>query len=364
MDACRDRRGGIWDSVLLVVDRCTKYVLAIPGRRNDTAQIVWQDLLDGVFTRFGVPATVTSDQDPKFTCRWFQGQAAGLGVRWAFGAAGHAQTDGQSERFVRTVKSMLHTAESEHQSSTWVELLSGVLFAYNCTPHSRTGEAPHTLVYGYTPEVLPYGLAPPPTDLVDGTPAQQRRRMDEAIQLAQGRYRASQERMLAGTKRSPLPKVGLWVSVWNRRAARPGEWMPARVGPFRVHRVGTGGRIELETEPGVYKVENVMNVKPFHAPDLEDQSRTGEDRGSDGAGADASPRTIDAAMRHRQSDELVSDDGGSDTTGETPSIPSMDSDSSWYPSGHEHEGEFEIEEARPAAAVKRRGRFQLQDRTR
>jgi len=49
----RDHRGGVWDKVLLVVDMCSRYVIAMPAKRNDTAPSMWKDVRTGYFLCLG-----------------------------------------------------------------------------------------------------------------------------------------------------------------------------------------------------------------------------------------------------------------------------------------------------------------------
>jgi hypothetical protein len=41
-------------------------------------------LLDGVWTQWGIPTTITSDQGPLFVGQWFQTMCGRLGIREAF----------------------------------------------------------------------------------------------------------------------------------------------------------------------------------------------------------------------------------------------------------------------------------------
>jgi len=50
----------------------------------------------------GVPSSIVSDIDPRFTSRFWQTFQSALGSRLTMSSAYHSQTDGQSERtFVR-----------------------------------------------------------------------------------------------------------------------------------------------------------------------------------------------------------------------------------------------------------------------
>ena len=59
----------------------------------------------------------------------------------------HPQTDGQSERAIRSLEEMLRAYISK-DGADWETYLPALEFAYNNRQHSSTGQAPFELVYG------------------------------------------------------------------------------------------------------------------------------------------------------------------------------------------------------------------------
>ena len=55
----------------------------------------------------GVPVTIVSDRDPRFTSRFWPKLQNALGTTLHFSTAFHPQTDGQSERTIQTLEDML-----------------------------------------------------------------------------------------------------------------------------------------------------------------------------------------------------------------------------------------------------------------
>ena len=55
----------------------------------------------------------------------------------------HPQCDGLTERFNRTLKTMLWKHAAQY-GAQWDRYLSGVLWAYRNTPHEATGEKLHS----------------------------------------------------------------------------------------------------------------------------------------------------------------------------------------------------------------------------
>ena len=55
----------------------------------------------------GVPISIVSDKDPRFTSRFWHSLQKTLGTKLSFSAAFHPQTDGQSERVIRVLEDLL-----------------------------------------------------------------------------------------------------------------------------------------------------------------------------------------------------------------------------------------------------------------
>ena len=62
-------------------------------------------------------------------------------------SAYHPQTNGQTERFNRTMNSMLSQYVSKNQQD-WDMWIPSVLFAYRTAVHSSTGLSPYAMVFG------------------------------------------------------------------------------------------------------------------------------------------------------------------------------------------------------------------------
>ena len=61
----------------------------------------------------GVPISIVSDQDPRFTYHiWWSIQRA-LGTNLSISTAFHPQTDGQSERIIRILEELLRACALE-----------------------------------------------------------------------------------------------------------------------------------------------------------------------------------------------------------------------------------------------------------
>ncbi|KAG2401190.1 uncharacterized protein HKW66_Vig0197740 [Vigna angularis] len=70
----------------------------------------------------GVPSSIISDRDTRFTSRFWQSLQSELGSRLQMSSAYHPQTDGQSERTIQTLEDLLRTCVLDHLGA-WDEVL-------------------------------------------------------------------------------------------------------------------------------------------------------------------------------------------------------------------------------------------------
>jgi len=86
-----------FDMIMTVVDKLSKRAHFIPGRTTADAQDVADIFTAEIFRLHGLPATIISDRDSKFTSKFWQHLMQRLGTRIGMSTANHPQTDGQTE---------------------------------------------------------------------------------------------------------------------------------------------------------------------------------------------------------------------------------------------------------------------------
>jgi len=139
-----------YDSILVVVCYLTKMAHFIATKTTATAVDVAQTFIDQVFRLHGIPKSIVSDRDPKFTSAFWKSVFKTLKTSLRFSTADHPETDGQTERLNQTLEIMLrHYVETSPNS--WSKILPMAEFAYNSSVHNSTGKSPFFLVYGTTP---------------------------------------------------------------------------------------------------------------------------------------------------------------------------------------------------------------------
>ncbi|GJY24096.1 putative reverse transcriptase domain-containing protein [Tanacetum coccineum] len=100
-----------------------------------------------IVARHGVPISIISDRDSRFTSRFWQSTQKALGTRLDMSTAYHPQTDGQSKRTILTLKDMLRACVLEFGGS-WDVHLPLVEFSYNNSYHASVRCAPFEALYG------------------------------------------------------------------------------------------------------------------------------------------------------------------------------------------------------------------------
>ncbi|GJT11312.1 putative reverse transcriptase domain-containing protein [Tanacetum coccineum] len=225
--------------------------------------------MNEIVARHGVPISIISDCDSRFTSRFWQSMQEALGTRLDMSMAYHPQTDGQSERTIQTLEDMLKACILYFRGS-WDVHLPLVEFSYNNSYYSSVRCAPFEALYGRKcrspimwAEVREGQLIGP--EFVQET--------TEKISQIKNRLKAARDRQksYADKRRKPLEfNVGdyvlLKVSPWKGvvRFGKKGKLAPRFVGPFEIiEKVGpVDYRLDLpEKLNGVHDTFHVSNLK-------------------------------------------------------------------------------------------------------
>eukprot|EP00253_Pinus_taeda_P019401 PITA_19401 len=135
------------DSIMVVVDKLSKAAHFIPVQSTYKAAQIAHIFMQNVFKLHGLPKTIISDRDVKFTSAFWRTLFAELGTQLNFSTAYHPQTDRQTERVNQLVEDMLR-AYVMQQPMLWEEYLHLVEFAYNNGYHTSTQMSPFEILYG------------------------------------------------------------------------------------------------------------------------------------------------------------------------------------------------------------------------
>ncbi|GJV95079.1 putative reverse transcriptase domain-containing protein [Tanacetum coccineum] len=101
----RSRNGH--DAIWVIVNKLTKSAHFLAIRENFNTEKLARLYIDVIVARHGVPVSIISDQDGRFTSHFWQTVQRALGIRLDLITAYHPQTDGQSERTIQNLEDML-----------------------------------------------------------------------------------------------------------------------------------------------------------------------------------------------------------------------------------------------------------------
>ncbi|KAE8905878.1 hypothetical protein PF003_g10293 [Phytophthora fragariae] len=126
--------------VLVFVDRFSKMVHLAPVAEEVTADESAELFLDLVCRHHGLPESIVSDRDPRFTSAFWTRLFALLGTHLLMSTAAHPETDGQTERVNRVLEDVLRRYATSFAS--WSSFLPMAEFALNNSTHASTGLTP------------------------------------------------------------------------------------------------------------------------------------------------------------------------------------------------------------------------------
>lgn len=141
--------------VLVVIDYFTKWPEVFP-LPNQEAGTIARALVDGFFSRFGVPRELHSDQGRNFESTIFKECCELLGIHKTRTTPMHPESDGMVERFNRTLVQEI-AKRCRHGQTDWDQHIPTILMAYRSAVHESTGYTPAQLMLGRDP-TLPLDL--------------------------------------------------------------------------------------------------------------------------------------------------------------------------------------------------------------
>ena len=260
-----------YDSIWVVVDRLTKTARFIPIKETWTVNKLAEEFVNQIVRLHGVPKTIVSDRDGRFTSRFWSQVQTVMGTKLNFTTAFHPQSDGQSERTIQTLEDLLRSCVLDW-GPIWPDQLPLVEFTYNNSWHASIGMAPYEALYGRkcrTPLCWDE-----PADVFDTAPDKVKSDI-EKVALIRERMLAAQSRQksYADKRRRPLEfETGthVWLKVSPTRGVKrfgiKGKLSPRYIGPFEIlEKVGkVAYRLALPpTMDGVHPVFHVSQLRQY-----------------------------------------------------------------------------------------------------
>nr|GEU82759.1 putative reverse transcriptase domain, ribonuclease H-like domain, aspartic peptidase domain protein [Tanacetum cinerariifolium] len=252
------------DTIWVIVNRLTKFAHFLLMKETNSMEKLTRQYLKEVISRHGVPISIISDQDSRFTSHFWQSVQEALGTRFDMSTTYYPQTDGQSKRTIQMLEDMLHACMINFKKG-WDIHLPFVEFSYN-NYHTSIKVAPFMALYCCKcrsqicwAEVGDSQLTGPEIVHEMTKKIIQIKSQIQAAHDCQKRY--------ADVRRKTLEfqvgdRVMLKVSPWKRvtRFGKRGKLNPRYIGPFKIlAKVGTIA-YQLELLEKLNRVHNTFPV--------------------------------------------------------------------------------------------------------
>ena len=253
------------DSIWVIVDRLTKSAHFLPVRTTFTVENLTKIYIAEIVRLHGIPSSIISDRDPKFTSHFFFFLHKALRTRLNMSSAYHPQTDGQTERTNQSMEDLLRACSLDEMGS-WDVVLPLVEFTYNNSFHASIGMAPYEALYGrkcQTPlcwykdgESMMVG-----PDIVQHT--------TERIKLIRERMKTAHDRQkyYADNRRRPLEfeesdHVFLRVAPTTGvgRAIKSKKLTPKFIGPYQILKKVGPVAYQIALPPMLSRIHDVFHV--------------------------------------------------------------------------------------------------------
>jgi hypothetical protein len=253
------------DAIWVIVDQLMKCARFSPIKITNSMDKLAELYVREIVRLHGVPISIVSDRDPRFTSRFWEKLQNAMGTKLNFSTAYHPQIDGQSERTIQTLEDMLRLYVLDFKWS-WILYLPLVEFAYNNSFQGTFGMAPYEALYGrkclsplYWDEVGERQLLGP--ELVQET-KENIALIRKHMLTAQSRQKSYEDKHRRELKFAVGDLVYLKVSPIRNvyRFGNEGKLSPRYVGPFQVLKRVSPLAYKMEMPPNLVGVHNVFHI--------------------------------------------------------------------------------------------------------
>jgi hypothetical protein len=249
--------------ILVLSDNFTRWkdAIAVP---DGTAEVIARVLEERVFSYFGMPERIHTDQGSQFESKLFQELCTLWRIDKSRTTPYHPQGNGVVERGNRELGDSLRSLLLRRDESDWDLLLPSIMRSIRSTPHSLTLESPNFLMFGReitTPDTLDHLSLPQMADREEYT-----NQLIERSNQSQEILRDMQQQIISSNSNlSPLFKVGdrVWIDMKGRhKKGQTAKLQPKYRGPYPVIEVSDNGTYVIE-QNGKSSRENESRLKLY-----------------------------------------------------------------------------------------------------
>lgn len=286
----------------VIIDAFTKYILLEHTIAIDSKAAV--NAIKKAVSLFGAPKRIISDQGRCYISAEFKQFCNDHNIELHLIATGSSKANGQVERVMRTLKSLLTIVEND-QNKVWRDELSDIQLALNSTKSRVTGYSPTELMFGITSLSLGESSISPHFD-------SNRLDLDSIRNSASSNIaknaKSEAQRFNKGKAKVRLFSVGDFVFV---KCTERNQTKLARKfkGPFVITKVLENDRYELKSMSESNRVFKYSHENLRAVP----RGYDGFVEVSDAILNNVEPVTVDVSNYNQSVDVVSNDDGDGDT---------------------------------------------------
>ena len=250
---------------MVIVDRLTKSAHFLLVRTNYSLDKLAELYIKEIVWLHGIPISIISNRDPRFTLRYWGKLQEALGTRLYFSTTFHPQTNGQSESVIQILENMLRSCVIDYEGS-WDRHIPLVEFVYNNSFQSSIVMAPYEALYGRRcrtllcwTELSEKKVIGP--DFIQET-KEKVKMIRERLKVATDRHKSYADMKRKYIRYEVDEKVFLKVSPWKKvmRFGKKVKLSPRFIGPYEVIEKVAPVAYRLALPPNLEKIHNVFHV--------------------------------------------------------------------------------------------------------
>ncbi|GBG87032.1 hypothetical protein CBR_g44489 [Chara braunii] len=226
--------------IFVIVDRFSKFARLVAMPETAKTKYVIKMFKENWVRDLGLPKSIVSDRDVRFTSELWKAAAAEQGTQLQMTSGNHPEANGQAEQMNRVVQHLLRHYIKPNQVD-WDEKLALVASLYNNAVHSATGVSPNSLQLTFKPRLpLDFLLSDNQPTAAPGT-LEFAYRYEQKMQEAVEHMQKAQAAMIESENKHRRPstfQVGdrVWVksSELGQEFGISRKLMPQYFGPWEV----------------------------------------------------------------------------------------------------------------------------------
>ncbi|GBG81420.1 hypothetical protein CBR_g32097 [Chara braunii] len=138
--------------IYVIADRFSKFARLVAMPATAKTEYVIKMFKENWVRDFGLPKSIVSDRDVRFTSELWKAAAAEQGTQLQMTSGNHPESNGQAEQLNRAVQHLLRHYIKPNQVD-WDEKLALIASLYNNAVHSATGVSPNSLLLTFKPRL-------------------------------------------------------------------------------------------------------------------------------------------------------------------------------------------------------------------